>query len=513
MFGRENCCIIGRNWKERACEEFAEKGSFMNLRKKMKLDYYFWWKILPFIGLAVWGVFSITSNLWYDEAYSASLVSLPWIKLVYITAVDDHSPFYYTLLKLFYHLGGGGTHFWILKGMSLCFIMAYLLLGMFYVKKLFGEKISVYFMLFSILMPIMTVQAGNVRMYTLGLFCVTLALLSAYDVYQAPTKKKWVVFCIASVCSVYCHTFAMFLMFFLYVLFFGVLLYQKKYKELKGFFLSGIIVSILYSPWLLVTFHQMQLRIANDSGSRSAEAIPTIYTFMDYCKEWFSALETPIPIVIFLGMAIIVVLGYYAVDWMRANHNYAPGIGMAVVGLTVLTGTLISIFINPCFMGRYVFPGFGALALFYAVGASKIESRKVKTVIFAAATVCFLLQYRSELALEYDTGLDIYEEFIEEKVGKEDCIIGPYEHTIFLNVYHPELQYYLYGYKLYSLPFVNTEAFTEWQQLEGCKGNIWYICFAGDTPDRMTEYYSYTEEVRFHYMYYDFVIYHLIPKS
>lgn len=475
--------------------------------KKVKLDYHFWWKLLPFAGLVIWGALCITNNLWYDEAYSASMVSLPWKRLVYITAVDDHSPFYYFLLKVFYHIFGGGTHFWALKLMSLLFMMGYLLLGMFYVKKLFDEKISVFFMLFSITMPIMAVQAGNVRMYAVALFFMTLTGLTAYDIFREPTTRKWVIFCLASICTVYCHTFAMFQTLFLYVMFFGAILHRKDYKKLKGFFASGIAVALVYSPWLLVTFHQMQLRIANDPGER-----PDMYVFMDYCKEWFSALETPIPAVMFTGMGVAVLLGYYAVDWMRKNKNYVPGMGVAAIGLTALTGSLISVYINPCFLGRYVFPGFGSLALLYAVGMSQLSAQKLKAGVLALVIVCFFLQYRSELILEYDSGLKTYKEFVEEKVSPQDCIMASSTHSVFLNVYYPELQYFIYGYKLYSLPFVNTEAFTDWPQLENREGKIWYICFKGTEPDQMGEFYEYQEALSFHYMYYDFVIYELIHK-
>ena len=75
-----------------------------------KLQNYIWHG-LPLAALGIWGALCITNNLWYDEAYSAAMVSLPWLKMIYITAVDAHSPFYYGLLKLFYLICGGGTHF------------------------------------------------------------------------------------------------------------------------------------------------------------------------------------------------------------------------------------------------------------------------------------------------------------------------------------------------------------------------------------------------------------------
>lgn len=474
----------------------------------------FIWHALPVLAFFIWGAFSITNNLWYDEAYSASMVSLPWMRLVYITAVDDHSPFYYVLLKLFYHLCGGGTHFWALKLMSLLFMTGYMLLGKYYVRRLFSQRISVYFMLFSLLMPIMSVQAGNVRMYAMALFFLTLTGLLAYDIYLDATRKKWVLFCLSSICVVYCHTFAMIQTFLFYLLFLAVLVVTKQRQKIKSFFLCGIVVAVVFSPWLLVTCRQMLLRMRYDTGSVSERA--TIYSFMDYCKEWFSALETPIGPVVFLGMGLCIVLGYLAVDWMRSNRNYAPAVAAGAFGLTALAGALISVYINNCFLGRYAFPGMGFIMLLYAVGFDQLKNakwkRKWRTGILAAALFCFLLQYRSELALEYDKGLETYEEFWEENVTEEDVMIAPYTHAVFLNVYHPELQYYLHGYKLYSLPFVNTDALLEYSQLDDVQGNIWFIAMGGAGPEIMADYYEAEEALSFHFMYYDFTIYRLIKK-
>lgn len=469
------------------------------------------WHCLPLVGLVIWGAFCLTNNLGYDEAYSASMVSQSWRKLFYTATVDDHSPFYYTMLKLCYHLFGGGTRFFSLKILSLAFMLGYLLLGKYYVDKLFGRRISIYFMLFSILMPIMSVQAGNVRMYAAALFFLTLTGLSAYDIYQNDSRRKWAVFCAASLCAVYCHTFAMIQTFFLYLLFGGVLIYQKQYRKVKYFFRCGIIVAILYAPWLAVTCRQMIARMKYDTASAKERA--DVSSFVYYGKEWFSALERPIVPVIFLGMGLCLVLCCLAISWVRANRNYAPAAGMGVLLLTVLAGWLISVYINNCFMGRYAFPGFGFLMLFYAVGMSRIDGGAgkagIRLCILGVAVFCFAAQYRSELLLEYDKGLESYERFWAQQVTESDVMIGPFAHTIFLNVYHPQLQYYLVGYKLYSLPFANTDAFTEWSQLEDVQGNIWYITFEGGTPDDMEAYYGYEEALRFHYMYYDFVIYRL----
>ena len=417
------------------------------------------------------------------------------------------------LLKSFYHLCGGGNHFWALKLMSVLFMLGYMLLGKYYVAKLFDRKISVYFMLFSLLMPIFSVQAGNVRMYAVALFFLTLTGLSAYDIFREPARKKWIVFCIASIGTVYCHTFALIQTFLFYLLFFAVILICHKKELIKGYFISGFTVALVFSPWLAVTIRQFVLRMRYDDGSTAELA--TLYSVMDYCKEWFSAVETPIGIVVLLGMALCLVLSYGAVDWVRQNHNIAPAIAFSTFALTGIVGGVISATVNNCFMGRYAFPGMGFVMLWYAVGFAQItentkgKSRKIWAAgLLGTAGLCFLLQYTSEIRLEYDDGLETYENFVEEYMTENDAIIGPYTHTIFLNVYHPELHYYTIAYKLYSLPFVNTEALSSYSQLD-TYDNLWYICFQGGYPNEMEDEYSYEQVLEFHYMYYDFAIFRL----
>ena len=57
------------------------------------------------------------------------------------------------------------------------------------------------------------------RMYAVALFFLTLTGLSAYDIFQRAGPEKWIVFCIASIGTVYCHTFALIQTFLFYLLF------------------------------------------------------------------------------------------------------------------------------------------------------------------------------------------------------------------------------------------------------------------------------------------------------
>lgn len=129
-------------------------------------------------------------------------------------------------------------------------------------------------------------------------------------------------------------------------------------------------MAIVFSPWLAVTCRQFILRMRYDDGSTAELA--TLNSVMDYFKEWFSAVETPIGIVVLLGMALCLVLSYGAVDWVRQHHNAAPAIAAAAFALTGIVGGVISATVNNCFMGRYAFPGMGFVMLWYAVGFAQI---------------------------------------------------------------------------------------------------------------------------------------------
>ena len=336
-------------------------------------------------------------------------------------------------------------------------------------------------------------------MYAMGLFFFTAAALLACGILRRSSTVKWILFCLCSIGSVYSHTFSMLETFILYLILLGALLYRKKYTLLKWYLGSGLAVAACYMSWLLVVYRQMQSRIAA-TGANEQLFVPDMYTLMDYCKEWFSAMDTPIMSVIYLGIALTLFLGYYAVDRMRSSKCYVPGWGLGILGLTALTGGLLSYYVTPCFLGRYIFPGFGALALLYAVGMGQISSRRIRAAVLLVFLFCFVSQYRSELKLEYDKGLQEYEAFYESNVGPEDVIMATDIHPLLLSVYHPDRQYMGYGYLPPFSPFQNTTVFTQWEQLQDVTGDIWLYGFADRDMPGFSPYYSLEQAFSFHYM-------------
>jgi len=471
------------------------------------------WHTLPIVGAIIWGALSVTNYLWYDEAYTAALISKNFKELITITAKDVHSPFYYLLAKAFYHLCGGETNFWSLKLLSLLFSFAYLLLGKYVIEKLYNESTSIYFMLFSILMPILTVQSTNARMYSCGLFFLTATGLCMIYIYRGEESLlKWILLGICSICSVYCHTFQMIETLLLYAFLFITLLTKKNYKKLLGFFICGITVALAYLPWLKITYDQLQSRITQTSSTIAVAPDPEfhLYALITYCKEWFSAFDMPFASVMYLGMTLTIFLGYFALNYMRRNKDYIAGIGISVILITTLVGTFLNNNVAICFLGRYVFAAFGGLALLYAIGIQEVKAKIFKVCVFIIAFYCFIVQYRSELDLEYNTEIENYLDFVVENVAENDVImIHPY-HMLLLTVYYPEINYMAYGHLDEWMPFEVSDVFTTWEQLEDCTGTLWFI---SSDPGVLSAKYNYEEAIQFHHMYYDIKLYKMTPKS
>lgn len=475
----------------------------------------FIWHVLPIIGLIIWGVLAVNNGLWYDEAYSAALVRKSLGDLIRTTGQDVHSPFYYVLLKGFYHLCGGGTNYWSLKVFSLIFAFGYLLLGKYWIKRLYDEKTSIYFVAFSILMPVMMYHATNARMYFCGIFFFTATALMALELYRWEGSGKrlhWLLFGLLSVCSVYCHTYQMIETLLLYACLFIGILYKKQYKKLIGFFASGVMVIVCFAPWLGVTYSQLQYRMGDSQAATeySMELEDRMNALITYGKDWFSASESPIPLVMYLGMVLFLVLGYFAVDRMRARKEYGAGIGVAIVAVTACIGSFMNCYVAPSFMGRYVIFGFGGVALLFAQGVQRISCKALKPVIWVIAIVCFSMQYRAELELDYSSELSAYHEFAESHFEEQDVMMASNIHTLMLSVYYPEQNYMIYGNLPKENPFPVGGAFTQWEQLEEITGTLWFV---GKDPGLLADRYDYEEAIRFRHMYYDFGIYKMIPRQ
>ena len=103
-------------------------------------------------------------NLWFDESYSVGIASTSFADIWNIGSNDVHPVLYYWILHIFYLLFG--SNLYIYRIISMLPLAMLGIMGYTYVRKTFGEKVGFLFSFFVLFMPISSVYAGEIRMYT-----------------------------------------------------------------------------------------------------------------------------------------------------------------------------------------------------------------------------------------------------------------------------------------------------------------------------------------------------------
>ncbi len=449
----------------------------------------------------------------YDESYSIGMISNSFGDIIEITAQDVHSPFYYFGLKLFCMIPGlspltGGKLF------SWMFIVLYMVFGGKIVRDKYGWQTCFYWLLLSGFIPSMMIQATTVRMYTMSLFFVTFASYSAYSLYQEESLKKWIIFTVLSVAAVYSHTFSMLEMVAVYVIFIIATLCKKRFKTVGKICLSGAVVSLCFFPWLFSLWKQFQRLAGVESGWQVNFGEVTLNSAITYLSEWFSSMENPEPKAVIFGTALLIYVSYYARKHMEEKKDYLPGLGMLVAGIILTVGILVSIYVNPCFMGRYLFPLFGGIWLFMAVGIVKTGSWWKQAIIVVLIVFFGLSAFKEEVRLENSDGLETYRNYAEQEMMKEETpvIMADRYFTLMLSIFYPEFDYMVYGYAPECLPFGEVEVFMDWAQLEDVD-TVWFISFADQPGGGIHDKYEVKDVFTFEYSYYNIKVEKMVKKQ
>lgn len=456
-------------------------------------------------------ILAIHENFWYDEAYTVGMIFRDFKDILEITSNDVHTPFYYFVLKLFYHTIGCEQLISI-KIFSWMFLFAYFVFGGWICRKYYSRKVEFFWLIFSGFMPVMVIQSTTARMYTFGLFWVTVASYLAYSLYREEKRSKWIIFVLTTVISIYIHTFSMLEMVVVYILFMIAVIRKKRYKTLRNIFISGIIVSCSYIPWLLVLWRQFSRWAGWESGWSNTIAPFGLSSVNYYLAEWFSSLESPQPIVIWLGIAIFLYAGFYAVKYIHETKDYLPCLSLIVAGIVLVMAIMVSVLIVPCFLGRYLFPVFGGIWLFLAIGVNRIKHSWQQWILVIAVILCGIGAFKEEWKLEDETGLNSYREFIDNEWSEQDVIMADTYILMMMSIYHPEAEYMVYGHEPSCLPFDNCKAFKRWEQLEDVE-TVWYLSVNNFRAGNLDEKYVSVEKRQFEFSYYTIILEKYVKKD
>lgn len=375
-------------------------------------------------------------NIWTDEAFTMELVnSNSIIEIIKGTAVDVHPPLYYLIAYIFVTLFG--TSLQVYKVVSIIPMVLTMLLGLFYVKNWFGTKTAILFIVFLNAIPCVMEYGVQVRMYSWSIFFISLAALSAYGYYCFKNKKHLLFLTVAALCACYTHNFAMISAVFIYILL-GIFLVIKERKFPFKWLLSGVLVSVLYLPWLIVLYNQTNNRVGNYWISNIDKE-----TVLGYFSDIFGS-RIPHSTIMF-GVLWFVAIVLLVVTMHHDKHNGVFGILLfSIPILTMLLGVTVSILITPFFIARYLLPCMGLLALGLAIAFGN-ERNWVYTFLCLFLVCMIGNSYYKNYQVEYQsTNVDELLAYMDENMSENDIVIYNYKLFDFIYEFYFDVEQLVY---------------------------------------------------------------------
>lgn len=215
-------------------------------------------------------------SLWLDEAVIYTQISKGDIFQV-IASIEGHlGPFYHIILYFFTKLAGFSE--WALRFPSAIYGSVSVAIVFLIAQKIIDRKsafIASFLMMFS---PLHIWYSQEARMYSLWIMLLLFLCYIFILLTEKPTKKRWILFTIVSILSIWTYLNTAF---FFTGLFLFILLQYKQYKKLFiAFTISMITVIISFYPGIIAFLNKEAMGIGS---TRSTGVFDLAYAFLTFC--------------------------------------------------------------------------------------------------------------------------------------------------------------------------------------------------------------------------------------
>lgn len=319
---------------------------------------------LPYIVFAILSLFSFSlifnNNVWFDEAYTLSLIQHNYAEIIKILETDMHPPLYFISLKAFCEIFGYSIM--ATKIFSVIGYIATLLLGCTVIKKHFGSDTSIVYMLTIGAIPMSLYFSVQQRSYQWCIFFVTLCFIEALLFIEKHKTCHCILFFVAALFAAYNHIYALLAVGVIFA-FVNIYIFIKSRKLIKAIILSDISMIIGYSPWALPLLYQAES--ASDGF-------------------WLTSVE-PLSVIVFVSGIVISVL----ILTKKENRRLSVIFAIICILSIQITGLAVTIFIRPFYIARYsvVILGIFALLVAFEVKNAKVKLKKVICILLCVLNI------------------------------------------------------------------------------------------------------------------------------
>lgn len=360
----------------------------------------------------------------YDDAYSAFMIESSYSDIFHITAKDVHPPLYYWGLKTFSILFGNSIL--TLRLFSLLGVLCTLLLGCFPIRRFFGDRVAITFVLLMIIFPVTQYLVTDIRMYSWTMFFVLSCALSAFGIFINEKKRYWFFFLFTGVCAAYLHNYGLMSVAGIFVcLFIALIVAKKKWQCLV---LGGVLFSLAYLPWLFHLLSQFD-DVAGDYWINPLcinDLLLHIYYFYSPKNIWlpftdFSKVQMMIWLIIIMCIQLILTLKAVLMSIKEKDRMKNLIILSFLVFLfPVLMGMIISFLSVPILVTRYMTCSFGLFVLSLAFVIAKASEYPV----YKKLSYLFIFLLFITACVRLYSGVKYYDQ-VESEYGRIRQFIRP----------------------------------------------------------------------------------------
>lgn len=386
---------------------------------------------LSYIIFTILSLFSISlifnNNIWFDEAYTLSLIQHNYSEVIEILKSDMHPPLYFISLKFFCEIFGYSIL--VTKIFSVLGYIATLLLGCTVVKKHFGSDTLMVYMLTIGAIPMSLYFSVQQRSYEWCIFFVTLCFIETLLFIKSCKYRHCIIFVIAALFAAYNHIYALLAVGIIFA-FLNIYIFTKSKKLIKAIILSDISIIIGYFPWIFPLLYQTEAA----AGS-----------------FWLKGVE-PLSVVVFASGIVISTLILAKKENRRLSVIFAITCVLSVQAI----GLLVTIFIRPFYIARYSVVISGIFALLVAFGTQHIKE-KVKNIICVLLCALNVACLIGTGIFEYNPSMNNFFNRFDEIASSTDTFLYCDSSFGILSYYYPENTHICTYYEPWFLAFDNVD--------------------------------------------------------
>ena len=342
----------------------------------------------------------------YDNAYQYFLNQHSWSEMFSLILVDYSPPLYSIVMKLYSTVFGYGVV--AVRVLSLILLCIPFFLALFPLRRLMGKECAVLACVLFFTSAYNFYFGVSLRPTILAYALTTGMFIYAMLTYFGDKKSDLILFTVFAILSMYTHNVSLITAFCIYAVTIIVAFFKKQKDIVKKFFISGIVVAVLYIPWLYVLI--TQTGNVSDHFWVSNDSLPygLYLAFAAYIgNHEYALLGLPaVLFVLFLPLINIILVtnkdrlkGNVGLRDLVSKKELKEGLRngrkllylFVVMVISVIGFYLVTEFVAPIFARRYFYIYSGGGIIFVSGLASMCKKRKVPAIILASLMVCNLL--------------------------------------------------------------------------------------------------------------------------